>query len=178
MLRKLVQSDDEGFTLIELLVVVLIIAILLAIAIPTFLGTRGRAQNRAAESELRNALTTEKTVYTDTQAYTSTVATLSAAEPSLTWVTPAVVGSAASANTVNVATSDAGNEVCISTKSSTTKEYAIIDVAATDTSFATAGTFYYSNTGNVLPNCTGAVADETVQPANSSIGATTTAGGW
>src|SRR5262249_6810525 len=48
------RDGDEGFTLIELMVVVLIIAILIAIAIPTFLGARQRAQNRAAQSSLRN----------------------------------------------------------------------------------------------------------------------------
>jgi prepilin-type N-terminal cleavage/methylation domain-containing protein len=35
-------KEEDGFTLIELAVVILIIGILLAIAIPTFLGVRGR----------------------------------------------------------------------------------------------------------------------------------------
>src|SRR6267378_3553258 len=81
------RDDEEGFTLIELMVVVLIIAILIAIAIPTFLGARERAQNRSAQSNVRNALTAEKTSYTDTQTYTATSATLTAIEPSLTYVT-------------------------------------------------------------------------------------------
>jgi prepilin-type N-terminal cleavage/methylation domain-containing protein len=42
------RSGEAGFTLIELMVVVLIIAILIAIAIPTFLGARSRAQDRVA----------------------------------------------------------------------------------------------------------------------------------
>ena len=51
------------------MVVVLIIAILIAIAIPQFLGARSRAQDAAAKSDLRNALTAEKTVFTDNQQY-------------------------------------------------------------------------------------------------------------
>src|SRR5712671_3872606 len=71
------RDDEEGFTLIELMVVVLIIAILIAIAIPTFLGARQRANDRAAQSSLRNALTAAKTSFTDTGDYSgATPATL------------------------------------------------------------------------------------------------------
>ena len=90
--RRLQGRREEGFTLIELMVVVLIIAILIAIAIPTFLGARQRAQDRAAQSVLRNALTTEKTYYTDNQTYTTDAAALKAIEPSigfLPWYTEA-----------------------------------------------------------------------------------------
>src|SRR5881409_1793760 len=69
---------EEGFTLIELMVVVLIIAILIAIAIPTFLGARQRAQDRAAQSNVRNAFTAEKTFFTDGQSYTQTAGSLAA----------------------------------------------------------------------------------------------------
>lgn len=55
-------ETEEGFTLIELMVVLLIMAILIAIAIPTFLGVRGSAQNRAAQSNLTSALTAAGTV--------------------------------------------------------------------------------------------------------------------
>ena len=50
------NGEQGGFTLIELMVVVMIIAILIGIAIPAFLGARKRAQDTAAKSNLRNAL--------------------------------------------------------------------------------------------------------------------------
>jgi type IV pilus assembly protein PilA len=86
--RRLVQEDQEqGFTLIELMVVVLIIAILIAIAIPTFLGSRSRANDRAAQSSLRVALTAAKITLTDTNDFsTATQATLATIEPSLSFV--------------------------------------------------------------------------------------------
>jgi type IV pilus assembly protein PilA len=86
--RRRLQSPsaDAGFTLIELMVVVLIIAILIAIAIPTFLGARTRAQNRAAQASLRNALVAAKTIYADTQSYaTAEGSGMTTVEPSLTY---------------------------------------------------------------------------------------------
>lgn len=87
------QEGNEGFTLIELMVVVLIIAILLAIAIPTFLGARDRANDRAAQASLRNALTAAKTIYTDNQSFASAdenpATGLPAVEPSLAYVASA-----------------------------------------------------------------------------------------
>jgi prepilin-type N-terminal cleavage/methylation domain-containing protein len=47
--RRHEGTGDEGFTLIDLMVVVGIIAVLLAIAIPTFLASRGKAQDGSAQ---------------------------------------------------------------------------------------------------------------------------------
>lgn len=86
-MQKLLRRDD-GFTLVELMVVVLIIAILIAIAVPTFMGARTRSQNRAAQTDLRNALTAAKVYYSDktTQDYAFNVADLLDVHANLTFV--------------------------------------------------------------------------------------------
>jgi|EndMetStandDraft_8_1072994.scaffolds.fasta_scaffold28046_2 type IV pilus assembly protein PilA len=52
------NKGEDGFTLIELLVVVVILGILIAIAIPTYLSYRKSANDKAAQSDLRNAIST------------------------------------------------------------------------------------------------------------------------
>jgi type IV pilus assembly protein PilA len=141
-LRKRADREDEGFTLIELMVVVLIIAILLAIAIPTFLGARNRAQDRAVQSNIRNALTAEKTYYTDNEKFVNNSASdLTNIEPSLTYQ----AGFATSASTKNdvfvtvgnVVGTD-GNIVCLSGKSASGNVFSLKDIATGTAS----GTYY------------------------------------
>lgn len=124
---------EDGFTLIELMMVVMIISILMAIMLPVFFGASTRAKDRATQANLHNALTAEKTVYTDTQSYDATIANLRAIEPSLGWGAKVVV---------QVGTNAVANDtVCLSEQSKSAAWFALGDIA-TSSATATAGTYF------------------------------------
>lgn len=157
-------NEEQGFTLIELMVVVLIIAVLVAIAVPSFLGFRNRAQDRAAQADLRNVLLAEKANWTDDAAFTTTEADLKSYEPGIEIVTTAV-GSITAADPVAVYLSDATSDdgVCLVKVSDSGNYFAIWENAT-----ASGGTFYLEATA--APTCPNDV--------DAAPGAGWNSGGW
>ena len=148
-------SREDGFTLIELMVVVLIIAVLVAIAIPSFLGFRRSAQDRAAQSEVRNALLAEKGYYTENATFTSSATAIQSFEPSIVFDADPTVATTAS---INVAE---GN-VCLTRTSDAGNTFAVWESA-------TAGTWYGTDSLTTCP------AEDA---GGGPTGFTFTQGGW
>ena len=95
--------------MVELMVVILIIGILIAIALPTFLGMRRRAEDRQAMVSAVLALKTARGIAVDdpTDSFSIVdVAALNAAEPSRVFVDGSVPS--ASANQISAMVPDAG----------------------------------------------------------------------
>lgn len=103
------SQSEKGFTLVEVMVVVLIIGILLSIGVPTFLGARSRAQDRAAQASLRTAQNTALIIYTDNADFAeATIDNMSKAEPQVIWLKETTAST--DTNDVSIAAPSAGGE--------------------------------------------------------------------
>ena len=122
MLQKLRRraEEEKGFTLIELLVVILIIGILAAIAIPTFLNQKSKANDASAESLARNGATAMETYATDNN---GSYANSSAAQ--LNSISPAL----------NTSTSN--GQAYLSSATGNASSYTIVAESPTDTELFT-----------------------------------------
>jgi type IV pilus assembly protein PilA len=165
MLQKMRQraKDEKGFTLIELLVVILIIGILAAIAIPSFLAQKSKANDASAKELVRTAQTTAETYATDNNgSYAGLTLT------GLVAVEPTINSNAGNGNAYLNPTAGATNGVTNVTASTYT---------VTATAVPTGDTF------SITKNSDGTVS-RTCQPASNTNkggcpnGSTTVAGTW
>jgi type IV pilus assembly protein PilA len=160
------------------MVVLLIMAILLAIAIPTFLGVTGSANDRAAQSNLNTALTNAKSFYqsngqtfistatststTSTSASSALVSAMSTQEPSVTWTT----GDSSASGVISVYVDSDGNGVVLAALSKTNVCWLLVDNETVETtapagitgSQLNAGTWYGGWPNASATTCTADVA--------------------
>jgi type IV pilus assembly protein PilA len=88
--NRIAQGNVEGgFTLIELLVVIIILGILLAIAVPSYIGFKSKAEASAAQANVRAAVPAVEAFYADNGTYVGLSNASTAATPGISYYDPA-----------------------------------------------------------------------------------------
>jgi type IV pilus assembly protein PilA len=121
--NRIARSEAEGgFTLIELLVVIIIIGILLAVAVPSYLGFRDRANDKAAQANLRALQPAMEAFYADNGNY-DLGATRAARQTSLRTIDSTItLVDTGSSDGIDVI-SAAGADYCITSKKGNKQYY-------------------------------------------------------
>lgn len=126
------RGSEHGYTFIEISLVVLIMGLLIAVSVPSFLGAKQRANDRAAQTGLRHTLTNAKAIYSDDDSFTNaTPVGLHQIETALTFATGVSTGPKV------ISVDNAAQQFVAAAKSSTGLCYVIADGAnAAGTVFA------------------------------------------
>lgn len=66
-----IARDERGFSLTEVLVVLIVIGVLAAIALPMFIGQRGKGQDASAQSNARNMVSALESCHANASSYAS-----------------------------------------------------------------------------------------------------------
>ncbi len=151
------EADETGQAQAQLIIVAVVLVltiILLAVLVPVFLGLRNTANNRNAESTLENAMTVAKGVYSNHESYANlSTATLTSAEPQITWVS----GTQPVSNdkTVLFSPGASGQSLELLTASTSGKCFAAYDIESSSSAAISsadgrpgAGTFYAEGNAN------------------------------